>query len=64
MESPIVRHFLVCLGMHYDWSEPDAPYSLQNVVFGYHLPSGTSFPFVMNELWLFALLDGAGTSGG
>ena len=56
----VVRHFLVCLEMEYDWSEPIAPYCLRNVLFRYRPPADGSFPFLIPEVWLFARFDGDG----
>lgn len=58
---PVVRHFLVCLGMEYDWNEPLAPYCLRNVLFRYAPPVGTAYPIALPELWLFARLEGEGS---
>ncbi len=58
MELPIVRHFLVCLQMGYDWTEPSGPYCLENVLFGPSLPAGVTFPAAAIDLWIFATIEG------
>lgn len=58
--TPTVRHFLLSLGMEYDWNEPLAPYSLRNVLFALRPPTGLNYPFILDELRLFVLLVGEG----
>lgn len=58
MSVPVVRHFLVCLGMEYDWGEALAPYCLRNLLFRYRPPAGAGYPYVMPDLWVFTLLVG------
>ena len=58
MELPIVRHFLVCLGVEYEWNQPAAPYCLRNLVFRH--PSDQGYPLVVPDLWVFVRTDGVG----
>lgn len=61
MDPIVARHLLVSLAAHYDFTEPFAPYSLHHLLFQYGPADGTSYPFVLSELWLFTRLEGAGT---
>jgi hypothetical protein len=60
VSAPTVRHFLACLGVDYEFAQPLAPYTLRNVVFRLEPPPGQGYPFVLSDLWLFALLMGIG----
>lgn len=60
LEELFVRHFLVCLGMDYDWGEPFAPYCLRNVLFRYGPGPGELYPLSISDLRLFARLEGEG----
>lgn len=60
MSVPVVRHFLVCHHVEYDFQVPLAPYSLQHPVFRARPPAGGMYPFVVPDLWFFVLLVGTG----
>lgn len=60
MDDLFVRHFLVSLGIEYDWGEPRAPYCLRNVLFRFAPGPNESYPLSVSDLWLFARLEGEG----
>jgi len=60
MSTPVVRHFLLSLEAEYDRNEPLAPYTLRNLLFRYRPPVGAGYPYVLPDLWMFALLVGTG----
>jgi hypothetical protein len=58
---PVVRHFLLCQHVEYDFDNPTAPYSLQGVVTSLGPEPGNGYPFLVDVLWVFA--QGAGDPG-
>jgi hypothetical protein len=61
MADPVVRHFLLCHHVRYDPGVPRAPYSIENVLFRHRLGEDEAFPLVLDEVWLFARIEGTGT---
>lgn len=61
MADPVVRHFLLCHSVRYDFGVPRAPYSVENVLYRHRIGDDESFPLVLGEVWLFARIEGTGT---
>jgi hypothetical protein len=52
-----VQHFLACRGVEVEGSvEPDNPYTLRTVKYGYSVPADTEFPGELEEVWVFCRL--------
>jgi hypothetical protein len=60
MEPVVVHHLLFCLEASYDLDDPVTPYSLHNLAFVLPAPTGTGYPGVAAELWVFARVEGEG----
>ncbi|MCE9564351.1 MAG: hypothetical protein K8U57_20130 [Planctomycetes bacterium] len=58
MEPVIVHHFLVCRRATSDFSQPDNPYSLHNVVFQLSPEAGEAYPLDGIDLWVFVRFEG------
>ena len=61
MADPVVRHFLLCHHVRYDPRVPRAPYSIENVLFRHRVADDETYPLVVDEVWLFARIEGVGT---